>query len=377
MRTTLLCTVGTSLFDANLKKLNENMPNLPDNWQGIKQAFEKKQWQQLAQELLKIDATARLCGAEINTIQELRGKSGLRLEQIIFLVSDTEDGRNTGKLLKSYFERREDLPLRKGGVDFEVIEKLQDAVPKDFKIHGLRNLVRKIGNIIRKTGGPENVAIDATGGYKAQIAIALLIGQALNIPVYYKHERFNEIIDFPPMPVSLDYELFAKNAHLLIALEKGEALTLDELGEEAPRLRVLLSEVDVNGEQLFALSPIGEIYLTGYRIRYPKPISLRPAIERKSPTFAGDHHLPIGFKEFAEKVWRETEWIVSLRTLPYYKQKSIKDIQFFVREEEDRLRLVGAFADKDNFGARFLLRLTDESLPALTWAADFLNRKYQ
>lgn len=52
------------------------------------------------------------------------------------------------------------------------------------------------------------VFIDATGGYKAQIAIAVMFGQALGVDVIYKHESFGNIIDFPPMPVSLDFHYF-------------------------------------------------------------------------------------------------------------------------------------------------------------------------
>ncbi len=104
-------------------------------------------------------------------------------------------------MLECYFKQRSDLKLR--NVEFKAVEQLQDQRPKDFKVHGLRNLVRAIGSYIQRFGGADQIAIDATGGYKAQIAIALLIGQALNIPVYYKHERFPEIIDFPPMPISL------------------------------------------------------------------------------------------------------------------------------------------------------------------------------
>ncbi|MGI5862875.1 MAG: putative CRISPR-associated protein [Myxococcales bacterium] len=79
--------------------------------------------------------------------------------------------------------------------------------PRGAFVHGLRNLVRAIGKIARDAGGPEWVAINATGGYKAQIAVAVLIGQALGSPVFYKHERFeSEVIAFPPMPVSFDYD---------------------------------------------------------------------------------------------------------------------------------------------------------------------------
>jgi len=63
--------------------------------------------------------------------------------------------------------------------------------------------------------------------------------------------------------------------------------------------------------------------------------------------------------------------------LPYDKQKSIKGIGFYVREEDGKKRLIGTFQDKDNFGARFWIHVTDESSIALAWAADTLNQKYR
>jgi CRISPR/Cas system-associated protein Csm6 len=110
-------------------------------------------------------------------------------------------------------------------VDYDVIDELQDERPQDFKTHGLRNLVRKIGDYVQRFGGSQYVTIDATGGYKAQIAIAVLMGQALDIPVFYKHERFPEIIDFPPLPISFDYDILAENADLLTDFERGKAFS--------------------------------------------------------------------------------------------------------------------------------------------------------
>jgi hypothetical protein len=43
----------------------------------------------------------------------------------------------------------------------------------------------------------------------------------------------------------------------------------------------------------------------------------------------------------------------------------------------DNKKLVGTFQDKNKFGARFWLHLTDESSNALAWAADFLNQRYR
>ncbi len=376
MRNTLLCTVGTSFFTGNLKLLLEDRhPDPPPNSDKIIKSFKSKDWKQLAKEIISIgDPTKRICGAEINTIEEVRKKKWLTLENIIFLVSDTDDGKDTGKFLTEYFKLRFDINLKV--VEYAIVSELQDKRPKDFKIHGLRNLVRKIGEYIQRFGGSDNVAIDATGGYKAQIAIAVVIGQALNIPVYYKHEFFSELIDFPPLPVSLDYEILAKNADILTDFERGKIFTETEIGKLDESLKVLLTEVDIDGENLYELSPIGQIYLTGFRLRNPKPIKLVSSTKRKEPTFGNDHHYPKSFKQFVEKIWTENEWIEFIHSESYEKQKSIKGIGFHVREDENEYKLFGTYKEKD-FGARFRLRLTDESLTALTWAADILNRKYK
>ena len=372
-RHTLLCTVGTSLF-GNLGRLSEGGPDGPPNWQALRQAYDKGEWNKLARELATLPPAARVCGAEINTVEEVRKKSWLALEHLVFLVSDTPHGENTGKVLQAYFRQRRELGLR--AVDCCVVEDLQDERPKDFKQHGLRNLVRRAGEFIQKAGGPDYVAIDATGGYKAQIAIALLVGQALNIPVSYKHERFSEIIDFPPLPISFDYRILARNADLLTDFERNAVLSSAEVGPLDEKLRVLLSEVAVNGESLYELSPIGQIYLTGFRIRNPKPVELVAATTRKPPSFRDDHY-PIGFRAFVHKVCDENAWIRTANSIPYDKQRAIKGIGFSVRQEGDESRLIGTFQDRNNFGARFRLHVTDQSLDTLTWAADFLNRKYR
>ncbi len=372
-RHTLLCTVGTSLF-SNLSRLSDNTPDSPPNWRALRQAYDKGEWNKLTRELATLPPTARVCGAEINTIEEVRKKNWLALERIFFLVSDTPEGNNTGKLLQAYCKQRTDLGLR--AVDYCVIEQLQDERPKDFKQHGLRNLVRLAGECIRKAGGPAYVAIDATGGYKAQIAIAVLLGQVLNIPVSYRHESFSEMIDFPPLPVTFDYGILARNADLLTDFERGEALSSNELAPLDEKLRVLLTEVSVNGESLYELSPIGQIYVTGFRLRNPKPIALIEAEDRKPPTFREDHY-PTGFKDFVQKVCNDNSWIRAANSIPYDKQRSIKGIGFFVRPEGESWQLIGTFQDRNNFGARFRLHITDQSLDALTWAADFLNQKYR
>lgn len=282
-------------------------------------------------------------------------------------------------MLKLYFEGRNDLNLQI--VEYKVIDQLQDAEPKNFKIHGLRNLVRVVGEIVKRYGN-NTIAIDATGGYKAKIAVAVLIGQSLYIPVYYKHERFSEIIDFPPLQISLDYDILGRNYDILTDFERGQVYTKGELDNIDDRLweklRVFLTEVEDN-ESIFELNAIGQLYLTSFRLRYPKPVKLVAISdsERKAPTFGNDHHMPIGFKDFVIKVWNENKLIKTCNSMHYHGQKSIKGIGFTVSLDQDKKILIGTFQDKDNFGARFRVVLSDESRESLNWAADQLNQKYQ
>ncbi|GAB4330549.1 MAG: hypothetical protein OHK0038_04890 [Flammeovirgaceae bacterium] len=377
MRDTLICTVGTSLFESNLKRLSESSPECPENWQAIKTHFDNSNWNELAKELLKVNPNNRTCGAEINTIEEAKKKKWLELNNLILLVSDTEAGKNTGYVLKKYFESRDDLKLQE--VEFKVIEQLQDVEPKNFKIHGLRNLVRVIGDFIQRFGN-ETVAIDATGGYKAQIAVAVLIGQALDIPVYYKHERFSEIIDFPPLPISLDYDILGRNSDILTDFERGKSYAKSELDNFDEKLSVFLTKIiEIDNEPVFELNAIGQLYLTSFRLRYPKVVNLRPLNdnERKLPTFGNDHHYPDGFKTFVEKIWKENRWIETCWSLPYNGQQGIKGIGFSVKPHNSKNILVGTYEDGKNFGARFQVILSDESIESLNWAADQLNQKYR
>jgi len=368
---TLLCTVGTSLFDGNLRQLDRLQPP-PPNTLALKRAFEHGRWENLARALAKLDPAERCCGAEINTMAQLRNHPGLALRRIVFFVSDTDDGRHTGKVLGHYLTFRKDL-----GLEAEtpvVVPELQDARPRDFKNHGLRNLVRLMGEAIQHAGGPEFVAIDATGGYKAQIAVAVVLGQALGVRVFYKHERFNETIDFPPLPVALDYSLLGAHADLFTALERNATFTEADLRHADPRLFVFLNEETVDGARLYALNAIGQIYLTGFRLRNAPRHKLKPASHRKEPTFGKNHHYPADFEETVRKVWRENDFIVTCHTLPHARGGR-PGLTFRVAPEKNQPTLVGTFG-RDDWFARFKVVLESTSLDVLTLAAQRLNEQY-
>ncbi|MGI0500511.1 hypothetical protein [Limnospira platensis] len=101
MRNTLICTVGTSLLN-NLKYCDDA---------AIQEAFKAQNWKQLSLLLLERSNTDRLCGAEINSIASIFDKGFLAdRNRLIFLVSDTDDGRAMGNLLKLYFDYTRKTP---------------------------------------------------------------------------------------------------------------------------------------------------------------------------------------------------------------------------------------------------------------------------
>jgi putative CRISPR-associated protein (TIGR02619 family) len=369
---TLLCTVGTSLFDGNLRQIDRLSPP-PPNAVALKDAFQGGRWRELGHQLSILDPAARWCGAEINTIAQLRQHPDLALRRVIFFVSDTDDGRNTGEVLRHFVEARSDLALQTDAPI--VVPLLQDRRPRDFKNHGLRNLVRLMGDHIHRAGGPEFVAIDATGGYKAQIAVAVVLGQALGIPVFYKHERFNETIAFPPLPVSLDYTLLGAHADLLAAVERNATLTEGDLRDADERLLVFLNEETVDGTRLYELNAIGQIYLTGFRLSRGRRLQLLPAKNRMEPAFGKDHHFPSRFKETVLKVWQENLFIATCHTLPHA-QGGRPGLSFRVAPEKNQPTLIGTYG-QDNWFPRFAVVLDETSADALTLAADRLNQQYR
>ncbi|MBW4434105.1 MAG: putative CRISPR-associated protein [Pelatocladus maniniholoensis HA4357-MV3] len=231
MRNTLICTVGTSLF-GNLKNTQEET---------FKQAFEEKNWQKLTLLLLDKENTNRICGAEINSIARICEKKFLSsLERLIFLVSDTEDGKQTGEILKLYYNNSRNK-LQFKNVICRELQGLRDDDVKSFKQQGLKSLVREISTEAEKFS-PEQIAINATGGYKAQISFAGMIGQALGIPVYYLFERFSEVIELPPQPVALDLAFWLNNYPLFEFLETEQIIAKSEIKN---MLAEIMSELEI------------------------------------------------------------------------------------------------------------------------------------
>jgi len=265
----LIVTVGTSLIN---------------NWRNPK----TKEWKGKEVEGNKVDSFDALkialrhlgdpedvieYGAEINSICSIQKRVvDSEIEKIVFLVSDTEEGIETGKTLVNYYEHE--------GIEsnYAVIEKLQDSDQTLFRQQGLPNLIKTMSFWIRELKKMYNVGINATGGYKAQIAFAVLLGQVMKVPVFYRFERFPEVISLPPLPVNYDFAVWEENLHILQeAYLEGQIERSKVPFASNPALEVLFEPI----EEVTELSPAGYVFYEAF-IEYVYTKFKPPADSTKS-----------------------------------------------------------------------------------------------
>jgi putative CRISPR-associated protein (TIGR02619 family) len=357
--TALISTVGVSLI-GHLEKSEE-----------FRRLMKDQKWSEIAKRLQKKDPSDISCGAEINTLHALIEQRELvdRDVALHFCLSDTQKGKQMGDILENYYEKRGYRSVKP-----QIIEGLQDQDEDLFRRVGLRRLVQKIAEITHNVGGPDFVAINATGGYKAQIALSAIIGQAMGVTVYYKHEMFPGIISLPPMPIAFDFDILGREAGILLALEVEDCVPINEEPDAA--LLPLLEDIEVDGARYYGLSAMGQLYLEGFRLRYPADKTLPEPVsdqERKQPAFRDDHY-PQGFQDYVNRVWRETPYIITCRSLPYDKQRGIGDRVFYIRSHDDEI--VGEYQDKDRFGARFSIQTHAKSKPQKLAVVDNLTNRF-
>lgn len=263
-RDTIVCTVGASLLS------NARRPDAPEELKQLIQKASLGELDQLARILKeKVENPSdKKWGAEINSVASVVREGFLSSRQKMFLlVSDTQEGQLIGNILKEYFlNNRNELEFK--SVEIVKIEKLNDKNRFEFKLHGLRNLVREMANCVKNN--LERTIINATGGYKAAIAYAVLLGQALKVPVYYQFESFDEVIELLPLPVRFDPNVYEKYSKVFAMLDYLDVVEeerfLKKFGFQSwasvpNELKIFIERTKIESKFHLALNPLGQIYL--------------------------------------------------------------------------------------------------------------------
>lgn len=306
--TFILATVGTSLLSHLRRELNV--------------ATHPSKQQALAL-LRKLDPTHVAAGAEINSVEHLLNGPRLSLGETAppfslgFLVSETDEGGWTGALLEAYYRSVRGIE----DVTWHVVEGLTPDDPERFARTGLRNLVRLSSKLLHEADKKGSFrVINATGGFKAQISFAGLIGQTLGVPVVYQFESFPVCVELPPMPVDFDREIWLTHYDLFMKLSIESCLTDADFPFQAvePVIRDLLDTYEERGQRLYALSPILELMHQGFLLRRPKnvcepPVSGKTLADKLALVKAELPHCPNGTEQFAKSLAAKFDWIKAIK----------------------------------------------------------------
>jgi putative CRISPR-associated protein (TIGR02619 family) len=203
--------------------------------------------------------------AETNSLSRLI-PSG---DRVVFLHSQTAEGEQCAAALEKHFEAQ--------GHTVE-LKPVPDLTYKEsrFKMRGLRSLVATLCGLIRQERRlSREVLINATGGFKAEIAYATLIGLLFDVPVYCIHEAFRDIMEMPPTPIGWDYSLLADHDDFF------EWITSDlrATGEVEQRLKPISQRQEIrllltDEENYTLLSPAGDAFYEAYRDRLAQAVTV-------------------------------------------------------------------------------------------------------
>jgi putative CRISPR-associated protein (TIGR02619 family) len=326
--------------------------------------------------LAREPALGRKLSAELNSIACMLEQDLVSPLRLFLFTSDTREGRLVGAALHAALE----AAFKK--VEMVCVKGLQDADARRFRRVGLRELARLLARPIGEYGA-EQCAINATGGYKAQIAVAVLVGQALGIPVYYLFERFPEIISFPPLPVALDLTVWSEYADVFHRLadrnEEPETMLGDAL-RPGERLEPLLERVDLDGVPYVALSPIGQVLHEAALQRYgPRArAALPPRAERKLPPREEDSgHVYPEARAWMQRLTDEVPYVVRCAT--FYSNPDLPCVAGFrlsshaLAQGDLRGGIEGTWSN-GTAAVRFRVETTVTSRPELEAAVADLNR---
>ena len=220
------------------------------------------------------ETDVRKASAETNSLSRILKED----DSIVFLHSDTPEGELCADVLRRYYQKNKYEAIIEKVVDLRYDESV-------FKVKGLRSLVNKLCRLIEDAEDKGfDVIINATGGFKAEIAYATLVGLLYQKNIFYIHELFNDIIELPALPISLDIKFWQQYESDLELLSKGRPKPeVDKMGYP-PEVYFLLSEED----DKYSLSPAGEAFYLAYLER--KEI-YKARLDEKEKLFktTGDH----------------------------------------------------------------------------------------
>lgn len=297
MQRTILTTVGTSLLtnpDRPWAGWRHRQP-LPDH--SVVDAWLK-------------EADPVKASAEIHTWYRLGlfDSDDINNIEVVLIHSDTPEGQFCAERLVTAAKAKgmKARPKRVDGLDYTDGQKFN---------RGLRQLARVIGEEIKRGRVEGGVELAATGGFKAEIAVANLVGAISETPVHYLYQEFSSIVTISPIPVTLRADWLHEGAgrKLLEQFETaGDIIPVGRIEHLLKQDERLLTLVEIDGDEA-ALNLLGELalrLLESPAVDWPPPTDKSP--KEKILLASPEHHRPRGWKQIVNKI-AASAYVTSIR----------------------------------------------------------------
>ncbi|RME92339.1 MAG: putative CRISPR-associated protein [Candidatus Hydrogenedentota bacterium] len=173
-------------------------------------------------------------------------------DKLVFILTQTEETRLVAQVLQEYYTKQ--------GISCKRTEVMKlEATAESMNEDGLQallvTLMNEISEIFENYG---EVSMVATGGFKAEAAIFLLVGTLFAIPVYYIYENFSKIVQFPVFPIMPDIS-FQKHISFFKRAKDGIPLaTAAPVLQKFPELQYFLK---MTKEATYQLNYAGTLLL--------------------------------------------------------------------------------------------------------------------
>lgn len=223
----IICTVGTSISNTTEAIKHYNKAEYP--WDS-KDSDGSDLRQQIMERIEKLyvqenggDLFFKKVSAEINSLHKI----GLEKDdRIVLLGTDTLQCRICTEELKKAIQKY--FNLDGDNIEIERIEGLQVKNGRKFRDTGVKNLISTVVQkyiLNSKYQYSYDIILNPTGGFKGVVPFLTVLGMLFSCRTVYLFEFSDDLINLPPLPFSIDGDIYLRVKEALEFLNKEVAVT--------------------------------------------------------------------------------------------------------------------------------------------------------
>jgi len=368
---TVVNTVGTSIITNFLQKNPHKLNHIYEMYE--KESYSKDETlsneytllKDTIKKWIKNQSRDKIC-AEIKSLMKIKDKYE---DDVVayFLSTDTILSVMSAEVIVEYLKEcfpKDKYIFKK---DKHVILKTDVHNNYYFK-HGIQNLI----NVLDKCEHYVNI-INFSGGYKSLIPYLTLYATIKDISLSYIYEDSDALIEIPPLPLHVDFDLLEKLEDYFYKIDKECSIPYPkELYNFEEKYKQVFEICTEKENENYTLSAIGFMLWEEYK-KIKKDINLvevdTPA-NKKDIKLSSTHHGNDKLQAFSERIVNSPYVVEVLDSLPYNPRGN----KFIRSADEDGTLEIVLYKDDRGLGLR--IKTTGRNLRETLKIGEILEQKY-